>query len=242
MNILTHLRSPNYEARKNGAVARLVILHYTGMVSGEAALARLTDPASKVSAHYVVEEDGRIFQLVDDAMRAWHAGASYWAGERDINSHSIGIEIVNPGHECGYRPFPHQQMKAVLDLCLVLKARYHLPAAAFLGHSDVAPLRKEDPGELFDWAFLACHGIGLWPDGAMEETPHLSIAEAQNLLSCVGYECPQTGQPDSETKAVIRAFQRHFRPRDCSGQFDGETAALLVALSKHLHASAKPAA
>ena len=152
--------SPNQDSRPGLAIDHLV-LHYTGMRSAEAALARLCDPAAKVSAHYVVDEDGTVYALVEEARRAWHAGVSYWRGVRQLNDCSVGIEIVNPGHEFGYRAFPRRQMAAVEALCRHILARHDIPARNVVGHSDVAPDRKQDPGELFDWPGLAAQGIGV---------------------------------------------------------------------------------
>lgn len=152
--------SPNFDARR--APPDMVVLHYTGMQTGEAALARLCDPAAKVSAHYMIEEDGRIFRLVPEERRAWHAGVSFWKGERDINAVSIGIEIVNPGHEFGYHAFPDPQIEALIALLDQVRGRWQIPDARILGHSDVAPERKQDPGELFPWKRLAEAGHGLW--------------------------------------------------------------------------------
>ncbi|MDX1923559.1 MAG: N-acetylmuramoyl-L-alanine amidase [Alphaproteobacteria bacterium] len=221
--------SPNFDDRKGCDAPSLVILHYTGMIDGASAIARLCDAASKVSAHYVVEEDGRVFQLVDEAKRAWHAGKSFWRGIVDVNSHSIGIEIVNPGHEFGYRPFPGEQMQAVLKLCLEIKARYTLPATAFIGHSDVAPLRKEDPGELFDWKMLAQNGIGIWPEPLAQDDEPLTLVGAEKLLSGIGYDC---GIDEESLHAALRAFQRHFVQHRVTGQLDSDTAKTLRAVSR----------
>ncbi len=166
--------SPNFNERAGGAVDMLV-LHYTGMISREHAMARMCDPQSRVSAHYLVDETGRAYQLVDEAHRAWHAGVSFWAGERDINSRSIGIELVNPGHDLGYRNFPLLQMRALAQLCLQILARHAIPAKRVLGHSDVAPGRKRDPGEKFDWAWLAGQGIGIWPVAPENKLPSLNL-------------------------------------------------------------------
>ena len=153
--------SPNFDTRS--APPDMIVLHYTGMPTGEAALARLRDAEAKVSAHYLVEEDGRVFVLVAEARRAWHAGVSFWRGERDVNAVSIGIEIVNPGHEHGYRAFPGSQVEAVIALVSDIRTRWTIPDARVLGHSDVAPARKEDPGELFPWKRL--HEAGSWAVG-----------------------------------------------------------------------------
>ncbi len=224
--------SPNHDARPTDGVIDMLILHYTGMTSGEAALARLTSPDAKVSAHYVVEEDGAIWHLVPEDRRAWHAGISFWAGRRDINAHSIGIELVNPGHEWGYRPFAEAQMAALEALALDIVTRHPIRPAFVLGHSDVAPQRKEDPGELFDWARLARAGIGLWPDfAAMPSDVPKDAAAVQGLLAEIGYEVPRTGALDDATRAVVIAFQRHFRPARCDGALDAETLARIATVA-----------
>jgi len=216
--------SPNHDARPPGKAVDILLLHYTGMRDGAAALARLADPAAKVSSHYLIEEDGRIFRLVDESRRAWHAGASYWAGERDVNGVSIGIELVNPGHEFGYRAFSQPQMAALVELARDILARHPIPAARVLGHSDVAPTRKMDPGELFDWRGLAATGIGIWPEPA--EGP-ADLASIQRMLARYGYEVAASGELDAPTAAALQAFQRHFRPARVDGAADRETAALL---------------
>ncbi len=155
--------SPNCGPRPDGAAIDMLILHYTGMESAEAALTRMCDADARVSAHYMIDEDGTVYRLVDEAMRAWHAGVSSWRGAGNINDRSIGIELVNPGHEFGYRRFPVSQMTALTGLCREILARHPIAPANVLGHSDVAPSRKQDPGELFDWQALAAAGIGLWP-------------------------------------------------------------------------------
>jgi N-acetylmuramoyl-L-alanine amidase len=220
--------SPNHDSRGENTPIDMLVLHYTGMKTGEEALARLCDPEAKVSSHYVVEEDGRVFRLVAEDRRAWHAGVSFWRDARNINARSIGIEIVNPGHEFGYRDFPTAQMAAVAELARAIVARHNIPARNVVGHSDVAPSRKEDPGERFDWGYLAAHGVGLWPSGGKGAvTPDLG--QARSLLAAYGYEVP-AGDPDAMTK-VIAAFQRHFRPRRVDGAIDAETMARLTALS-----------
>jgi N-acetylmuramoyl-L-alanine amidase len=231
VNLIDH-PSPNSEARRDGAAPSFVVLHYTGMKSGADALTRLSDPASKVSAHYVVEEDGRVFNLVDESQRAWHAGLSFWRGITDINSASIGIEIVNPGHEFGYRAFPLAQMQAVAALCADIKTRYTLPADAFLAHSDIAPLRKEDPGELFDWKMLAQQGIGLWPQTEALEQKAMGADEAKDLLARFGFAAPQN---DDELKKTLIAFQRRYDQQNVSGELKGATPSRLRALVRLSH-------
>lgn len=208
----------------------MLVLHYTGMTTGDEAIVRLCDPAAKVSSHYVVEEDGRVFKLVDEGRRAWHAGVSCWRGQRDINARSVGIEIVNPGHEFGYRDFPSTQMAAVAELARAIIARHKIPARNVVGHSDVAPARKTDPGERFDWGYLAAHGVGLWPlEGKGALTPDLE--RAQRLLAAYGYDVPASGIVDETTTKAIEAFQRHFRPARVDGVLDAETMARLAGVA-----------
>jgi N-acetylmuramoyl-L-alanine amidase len=222
--------SPNHDPRPPGQTIDILLLHYTDMDSAAAALDRLCDPAAKVSAHYCVDEDGTVYRLVGEDRRAWHAGKASWAGAGDINARSIGIELVNPGHSCGYRPFPDAQMSALIGLAREILARHPIPPARVLGHSDVAPDRKQDPGELFDWRALAAAGIGLWPEAAAPADPVPDMAEVQARLARFGYAVPRHGRLDGETRAVIAAFQRHFRPAAVTGACDGETAARLAAL------------
>ena len=198
----------------------MLILHYTGMRSGAVAIDRLCDPAAKVSAHYVVEEDGRVFRLVQESRRAWHAGISHWRGANGLNARSIGIEVVNPGHEHGYRPFAALQMAALCDLCLGILARHPIPAWNVVGHSDVAPDRKEDPGEFFDWEGLAANGVGLWPRAAGRDD-----GDALRLLGAIGY------RTDLPLPVLLRAFQRHWRPGRVDGGADSETLARLHAVA-----------
>ena len=237
MRAILDYPSPNHGPRR--AAIDMLILHYTGMVSARAALERLCEPTAKVSAHYLIDEDGTTYRLVPEGRRAWHAGVSSWAGESDINSRSIGIELVNPGHEFGYRRFPEAQMAALEDLCQGLLSRHPIPRDRVLGHSDVAPSRKRDPGEFLDWARLARHGIGLWPtdidvpeDDVVFERGARGplIARAQRGLARFGYAVPQSGALDPPTVSVIRAFQRHFRPSCADGRLDGETSARLDAI------------
>jgi len=223
--------SPNHNERPAGKAVDMLLIHYTGMRDGDAALQRLSDPAAKVSSHYLIEEDGRIHRLVDEARRAWHAGVGYWAGERDINAVSIGIELVNPGHDNGYRAFPQPQIAALIELGKAILARHPIPAWRVLGHSDIAPTRKIDPGELFDWKALAEAGIGLWPEPASGPT---DLASIQRALQRYGYEVAASGALDAATTAALQAFQRHFRPALIDGQPDEETAALLAGLLQRL--------
>jgi N-acetylmuramoyl-L-alanine amidase len=215
----------------------MAVLHYTGMRSGAEAIARLCDPQAKVSAHYVVEEDGRVFALVPEERRAWHAGASFWKGERDINAVSVGIEIVNPGHEFGYRPFPDDQVEAVIGLLDGIRGRWEISDGRILGHSDVAPARKEDPGELFPWRRLAEAGHGLWVEPDPAPGAPLAVGDKgpgvfalQAGLTRLGYDSAPSGQYDGDTEIIVRAFQRHWRPSQVDGVADGETRARLVHL------------
>jgi N-acetylmuramoyl-L-alanine amidase len=198
------------------------------MASAAEAQARLCDPAAKVSAHYLIDEDGSVIALVPEPARAWHAGVSAWQGESGLNDRSIGIELVNPGHEWGYRAFPEAQYQACIALCQAIVRRWPIPPRRVLGHSDVAPERKEDPGELFDWQRLAAAGVGLWP--ACGEGAPRSVATLQAELARFGYAVPRHGRLDRATGLVIAAFQRHFRPRLVDGIADRATLARLDGL------------
>jgi N-acetylmuramoyl-L-alanine amidase len=227
--------SPNHDARPKGQRVSMLLLHYTDMLSAEAALARMTDAAARVSAHYCVDEDGTVYRLVPEERRAWHAGVSSWAGARDINAISIGIELVNPGHTCGYRSFPEAQMGALEALAKGILSRHRIPPHRVLGHSDVAPARKIDPGELFDWRRLARAGIGIWPEAISFPDPGPAraardIADVQSKLARFGYGVTVTGVMDPATQQALAAFQRHFRPACFDGRPDGETRRLLAAL------------
>jgi N-acetylmuramoyl-L-alanine amidase len=220
--------SPNADDRPAGGAIDTLILHYTGMPSAALALARLCDPAAAVSAHYLIDEDGLVVALVPEERRAWHAGVSSWAGRARLNDCSIGIELVNPGHEWGYRPFPEAQYDACIVLCQAILGRWPIPPRRVLAHSDVAPARKQDPGELFDWARLAAAGIGLWPQpGPGEPRP---VAGLQRDLARFGYGVAPTGRFDEATRLVVTAFQRHFRPACVDGSVDRGTLARLDGL------------
>jgi N-acetylmuramoyl-L-alanine amidase len=205
--------SPNFNDRRGKAID-ILLLHYTGMASGARARARLLDPASNVSCHYLVWEDGRVEQMVGESDRAWHAGAAFWAGETDINSISIGIEIVNGGHDYGSPPYTSPQIDAVIALSHDICARHSIRPARVLGHSDVAPARKQDPGEWFPWQRLAAAGIGAWATLNDVESAGRSfdLAQLQTSLSAYGYDCPVSGVEDEKTRDVITAFHRHFLP------------------------------
>ena len=211
--------SPNHDARPAGVPIDMLLLHYTGMPTAAEAIARLRDPASRVSSHYVVEEDGLVWQLVAEERRAWHAGVSHWRGHAGLNDRTVGIEIVNPGHQWGYRPFPALQMAAVCDLCLAVLGRHPIPPRNVVAHSDIAPDRKDDPGELFDWQGLAANGVGLWPE--LDAEPAQDIPAA---LRAIGY---RTDLPED---VLLRAFQRHWRPGCVDGLADDETRASLSAV------------
>ncbi len=221
--------SPNHDAR--AARTDMILLHYTGMRSAEEALDRLCSPESKVSCHYFVFENGRTVQLVPEGRRAWHAGASSWEGATDINSRSIGIEIVNPGHEFGYRDFPAAQVMAVSALCRDITNRLRIRADRVLAHSDVAPTRKDDPGEKFPWSELAAEGVGLWIEPAPISPGSVlgvgdcgaAVSELQMNLSGYGYDLSPSGNFDAGTQAVVKAFQRHFRPARVDGVADPST-------------------
>ena len=227
--------SPNFDAR--AAPPDILVLHYTGMKTGPEALDRLRDPEAKVSAHYMVEEDGRIFRLVAEERRAWHAGVSFWKGERNINGVSIGVEIVNPGHEFGYRPFPDAQIAAVIALVGDIRTRWQIPDDRIVGHADVAPGRKDDPGELFPWKRIAEAGHGLWVDAPpapgeplAEGSEGVGVFALQAGFTRLGYDLPPSGKFDAATKAVVVAFQQHWRQDKVDGIADGQTRAQLMAL------------
>jgi N-acetylmuramoyl-L-alanine amidase len=212
--------SPNFGPRRDDGPIELLVLHYTGMRDAESAIARLCDPGAEVSAHYLVDEDGTVLRLVDEAQRAWHAGASHWRDIDDVNSRSIGIEIVNPGHEFGYRDFPAAQMAAVIDLSREILGRHPIPPRNVVGHSDIAPTRKLDPGEKFDWPSLAARGVGLFPlEG---ETTSRDLI---TLLGAYGYDV-------RDRTAAIAAFQRRFRISRIDGIEDDECRTRAAALSK----------
>jgi N-acetylmuramoyl-L-alanine amidase len=227
---VTHTPSPNFDARPPGVRPEILVLHYTDTYTLDETLAILLDPRRTVSAHYVVAEDGAVHALVAEEKRAWHAGKACWRGLRDVNARSIGIEIQNPGHRCGYRPFPDAQFDAVTELARDICRRREIAPRDVVGHSDVAPMRKRDPGELFPWRRLAAAGVGLHPQAVpARETPG-DLAQAQRALADIGYDCPQTGAADEATLAVIVAFQRRYRQRLFDGYLDGETRALIDAL------------
>lgn len=228
--------SPNHDARTHGKSVDILLLHYTGMKTGQAAVDRLLDPEATVSSHYVVDEDGTVYRLVAEERRAWHAGVSYWRGAERINDRCIGIEIVNPGHEWGYRDFPALQMAVVCDLCLGILSRHPIPPRNVIGHSDVAPDRKEDPGEKFDWQGLADNGVGLWPKdisdlgtaGVLTDETAMRLVRAD--LAAIGYRIAAHGAHDKDLATVLRAFQRHWRQEEINGLADAGTRARLRAV------------
>ena len=230
---LVHALHPscNTGDRRKGCRADMIVLHYTGMSSADQAVKWLADPCSKVSCHYVIDEAGHITQMVAETQRAWHAGASHWAGETDINSASIGIEIQNPGHEHGYPDFPPEQMQAIAALCRDIAQRRGVPPERVLAHSDVAPGRKIDPGEKFDWAFLAKQGVGHWVTPApldpeakyvLDGDAQAAVAETMELLRAYGYGIDNPGR-DDWFAVLVRTFQLHFRPARADGRLDAGT-------------------
>ncbi len=233
--------SPNFGPRRTvegSTGVRHLVVHYTGMTSCQKALDRLRDPKAEVSAHYVLDEDGAVYRLVAEDMRAWHAGHSFWHGVRDINSTSIGIEIVNPGHENGYRAFPEKQIETLITLAKGIMERHAIASHNVLGHSDVAPGRKTDPGELFPWQVLSGHGIGLWPEDTVILPGHTDMTGALRRLSEIGYAVPLTPElgsdildPDSAVTDVIAAFQGRYRQNLADGQLDNETASRIAAVA-----------
>jgi len=231
--------SPNFD--KRACAISQIILHYTDMSDCDAALARLCDAAAKVSAHYLIRRDGHIFHLVDEAARAWHAGVSYWRGEADINSASIGIELDHDGHKDGKMDaFPEVQMAALITLLQEVTAQHAIAPQNILGHSDIAPGRKIDPGEAFDWAALHKAGFGLWVDNVKTEdvlplatgSEDKAVVPLQKALAAIGYQITADGRYGPQTRAVISAFQRHFRPAKIDGIADAETQTLVYAICR----------
>jgi N-acetylmuramoyl-L-alanine amidase len=267
---ITDAPSPNWDER--GASPDLIVLHYTGMASAEAALAKLRDPdpragaysgalpasfavgdpdapLGRASAHYLVEEDGRIFRLVPEEKRAWHAGVSFWAGEAGVNSRSIGIELVNGGHDFGLPPYPDVQIDAVIALLGDIIRRRNIAPTRVVGHSDVAPDRKADPGERFPWARLAAAGVAVFPAGsgagrgvrrAAPGDAGSAVQAVQEELIAIGYGLAASGAMDARTVAVVAAFQRRFRPELIDGVLDGETAALIEMVARTTQAATPP--
>jgi N-acetylmuramoyl-L-alanine amidase len=227
--------SPNIGERRDGKRPDILLLHYTGMASAEAACRWLCNPDSGVSCHYLVDEHGGIVQMVAEDLRAWHAGQSYWHGETDINSRSIGIEIHNRGHEADYPDFPEAQMEAVIALCRDIVGRRAIAPERVLAHSDIAPRRKLDPGEKFDWRRLHGAGIGHWVEpepigedaGLGQGDDGEAVLALQRHLAAYGYDVPQSGSFDAATEATLAAFQRHFRPARVDGRADRSTRATL---------------
>ena len=243
MNI-AHVPSPNFNVRK--AAVDMVILHYTGMESGEVALERMCNPDAEVSAHYMVWEDGRVTRLVEEDQRAWHAGVGSWQGDTDLNSHSVGIEIVNGGHTFPHSdgrlpPYPDAQIEAVIRLTQDIVDRHTIPQSRIVGHSDIAPDRKIDPGEHFPWQRLAEAGLGLWPirpsgdelmgAGLQVGTSGAAVRRLQSALSTIGYGIETSGVFDRPTESVVRAFQRRWHPDLLTGSADWMTIALIASIA-----------
>lgn len=222
--------SPNFDERPSHLPIDMLVLHYTGMPTAKEALLRLCNQEAKVSAHYLINEYGTIYELVPPPYRAWHAGISYWRGKTKLNDISIGIEIVNPGHEFGYVPFPEAQISSVIALCKQLQTDYQFPPFHIVGHSDIAPLRKQDPGELFPWRKLAEEGIGLWHEQEFDvftTVPLLfpsdqgdAVLTLQKKLFSLGYEVTFNSTFDDVTEAVILAFKRHYCPETLGKYWD----------------------
>lgn len=221
--------SPNFNARPSGIKIDTIIIHHTNMTNAHAALERLCDPDAAVSAHYLIDQEGSIFQLVPDQHRAWHAGVSFWQGETNINCRSIGIELdYNAKQEEGNLPlFPEIQINGLLGLINQLSLKHSIPSNRIIGHSDIAPQRKQDPGEKFPWFLLHQHGYGLWPATTPKSAIPGTVLQAQAILQKIGYDCPQHGNFDSATEAVIQAFQRHFLPQNITGVLCANTQNIL---------------
>jgi N-acetylmuramoyl-L-alanine amidase len=223
MNELVHRESPSPNWDERMLPVTMVVLHYTGMQTGADALARMCDAKAKVSAHYMIDEDGTVTRMVPEEKRAWHAGKSYWRGITDVNSASVGIELVNPGHEWGYRPFTEAQMEALIPLLAAIVQRHQIPIANVVGHSDIAPARKDDPGELFEWELLARYKLAL-------ATPKPRISLIYDEPSAFFLALERWGYDIADGRAAVRAFQRRWRPRIIDGEVDGEIGALLFEL------------
>lgn len=211
--------SPHHDSRREGAAISLIILHYTGTKTAQEAaevyLGRVADPAGRVSPHYMIDRDGTVYRFVAESCRAWHAGKSFWRGERDINSVSVGIEMVNEGHAGGCPPFPAAQIDALITLCRDIMARHGIPAQGVLGHSDIAPGRKIDPGPALDWRALAARGVGVWPEEGGE-----SAGDFSNFIKSYGYD------PDVSREDLARAFALHFGPETQEGTLAARLAGL----------------
>lgn len=229
---IVRLPSPNFDKRDGGVRLQYIVLHYTDMETTEAALARMCDRESKVSAHYLVSEEGLIYQLVKEQDRAWHAGKSFWRGTTDLNSASIGIELSNPGHTYGYVPFPEEQITALKCLIKDIAGRNNMSAkTALLAHSDIAPDRKKDPGELFPWASLAADGLGLWPLSENEFSGPATLSGCRALLGQIGYDCGEAGQ-EEKTEFALIAFCRRYCPEYLGAPVSQETVKKLIAVAK----------
>ncbi|GHF23009.1 N-acetylmuramoyl-L-alanine amidase [Kordiimonas sediminis] len=239
--------SPNFDDRPDGVSPDMLVLHYTGMESAQAALERLCDPAFEVSAHYLVDEDGQLYALVDEDKRAWHAGISRWGDRVGINQYSIGIEIVNPGHEFGYQDFTDKQMKRVLDLVHDIRRRHVIPDTGIVGHSDIAPDRKDDPGEKFPWQWLAANGVGIaLSEGELPpETEHATepyvteasdaaqITAVQKQFTAIGYPLDPDGLYSPYMRSIVTAFQRRWRQSVVNGNIDYGTYEVLVKIAQY---------
>lgn len=230
MHLIDH-PSPNHGPRRDDAPIDMLLLHYTDMATAEAALNRLCDPAAQVSAHYLVARDGRMYRLVPEDRRAWHAGRAWWAGETDINGRSIGIELDNPGHSHGYTDFPEAQMTALTALCREILSRWPIPPYRVLGHSDVAPDRKIDPGHRFDWRRLARAGIGVFPDTIEQAT--VDEEEAVSLLARIGYRVGAPSFAEPASRAALEAFRRHWQPDELGDPFDPHGADMLAIVAEN---------
>ena len=223
MDELIHREAPSPNWNERALPVTMVVLHYTGMRTAAEALERMVDPKAEVSAHYMIDEDGTVTRLVAEDRRAWHAGRSYWRGITDVNSASVGIELVNPGHEWGYHPFPDAQMEALIPLLAAIMERHGIQPENVVGHSDIAPARKDDPGELFDWELLARYRLAL-------PTPKPRISLIYDEPSKFYLALERWGYDIADGRAAIRAFQRRWRPRRIDGELDGEIGALLFEL------------
>ena len=239
---ISNFYSPNFsgEKRLNNSI-KMIIIHYTGMQSERESLDRLTDPKSKVSSHYAINQKGKIFRLVNDNQIAWHAGKSCWAQYKNLNKNSIGIELVNKGHQFGYTNFKKRQLSSLIKICKSLIKKYKIKKRNIVGHSDIAPLRKIDPGEKFPWKQLANNKIGIWHNcksSLLRQYRNIKILEKKDKikfiknLNNIGY-CFSTKKKSFLVK-IMKAFQRHYRPELINGRADKECLIIAQNLSKKL--------
>tara|TARA_B100000929_G_scaffold228093_1_gene184479 strand:- start:74 stop:784 length:711 start_codon:yes stop_codon:yes gene_type:complete len=230
---ITKLYSPNFNSKKRGSnnIASIII-HYTGMQSERESIERLTSSSSKVSCHYLINRSGKVFRLVEDKNMAWHAGKSMWGKYKNLNKNSIGIELVNKGHRYGYQAFTKIQIKRLVELCKYLKRKYRIKNKLILGHSDIAPLRKIDPGEKFPWSYLSSKGVGIYPAKTTRREKFQKNVDVSTFfynLRLIGYRYLKR----KFRKKIIKNFQRRYRQNRVNGILDSETLKISEILAKN---------